>query len=273
MEMKRSNALSLLLAGYLTLLAGTVLAQEAAKKPHVPLEKTVGQVAQQAPVASLLVINAGGAKLEGDKLTLTGVSANSIVFADRPVRAAGHITTDEIVKQWGEGADNFEKDPPNATVSVLGGGSDVGDAVVTLKSPKLDGTTLTFDVTVLEGNLSGASGLLRSSSTIGEGGTTLAGTRSVRPLALRSELISPARVMARLITHSPHTIRQPTHALRDTGWDPGVIAVTRHITVACRTVSGNRTTPGRFSRPGPQANSNRPSSKFLARLPPAGTPI
>jgi len=36
---------------------------------------------------------------------------------------------------------------------------DVSDAVVTLKTPKLDGTTLTFDITVLEGNLTGASGL------------------------------------------------------------------------------------------------------------------
>lgn len=54
------NAYSLLLAGSFTLLAGTVLAQDAATKPHVPLQKTVGQVSQQAPVASLLVVNADG---------------------------------------------------------------------------------------------------------------------------------------------------------------------------------------------------------------------
>jgi hypothetical protein len=40
----------------------------------------------------------------------------------------------------------------------LGDGSKVGDAVVTLKAAKLDGSDLTFDVTVLEGNLGGASG-------------------------------------------------------------------------------------------------------------------
>ncbi|MDM9645407.1 hypothetical protein [Rhizobium sp. S163] len=154
----RMNKVALLLAGSLTLLAGTALGQDMAKAPHVPLQKTVGQVSQQAPVASLLVVNADGAKLEGDKLVLTGVAANSIIFSDRPTRAAGHIATDEIVKQWGAGADSFDKDPPNATVSVLGGGSNVSDAVVTLKSPKLDGATLTFDVSVLEGNLSGTSG-------------------------------------------------------------------------------------------------------------------
>ncbi|MDM9627923.1 hypothetical protein QTL95_18685 [Rhizobium sp. S152] len=138
-------------------MSGIAAAQEA-RKPHVPLEKTIGQVTQQAPAAALLVLNADGAKLEGDKLVLTGVSANAIVFSDRPVRAAGHLATDEIVKQWNSGPDSFEKDPPNATVSVLGGGSDVSDAVVTLRAPKLDGATLTFDVTVLEGNLAGTTG-------------------------------------------------------------------------------------------------------------------
>ena len=90
---------------------------------------------------------------------MTGVLANSIVFADRPVRAAGHVTTAQLIQQWDEGADNFIKDPPNATVSVLGGdGSKVGDAVVTLMSPKLEGGDLTFKVSVLEGSLAGASG-------------------------------------------------------------------------------------------------------------------
>jgi hypothetical protein len=157
--MTHRKAFGLLLAGTLGLMSAvSVLAQEAAKTPHVPLEKTIGQVTQKAPIASLLVINSEGAKLDGGKLVLSGVAKSAVVFADRPTRAAGHLATDELVKQWGEGPDSFDNDPPNATVSVLGGGSDVSDAVVTLKSPKLDGTTLTFDVTVLEGNLAGASG-------------------------------------------------------------------------------------------------------------------
>lgn len=156
--MIRIKPIRLLLPGLIALLAGAAIAQDAARAPNAPLRKTVGQVSQQAPVASLLVVNADGAKLEGNTLVLTGVSANSIIFADRPTRAAGHIATSEIVSQWGAGADSFDKDPPNATVSVLGGGSNVSDAVVTLKSPKLDGTTLTFDVSVLEGNLAGVTG-------------------------------------------------------------------------------------------------------------------
>ncbi|BCH28479.1 hypothetical protein MesoLjLc_04090 [Mesorhizobium sp. L-8-10] len=135
------------------------LAQEADAKPHVPLQKTIGQVTPTGPVPSLFVLNSAGAKLEGNKLTMTGVAPNSIVFADRPVRAAGHVTTEQFIMQWDEGKDNFIKDPPNATISVLGGdGSKVEDAVVTLMKPLLEAGNLTFEVAVLEGSLSGGSG-------------------------------------------------------------------------------------------------------------------
>ncbi len=115
-------------------------------------------VTPTGPAPSPAVINSAGATLENNKLTLTGVSANSILFADRPVRAAGHVATQQFIMQWDEGKNNFAKDPPNATVSVLGGdGSKVSDAVVTLKSPRLDGNNLTFEVSILEGSLNGAS--------------------------------------------------------------------------------------------------------------------
>jgi hypothetical protein len=136
-----------------------VQSQDAPTKPHMPLEKSVGRVTPTGPIPSLAVLNAAGAKLEGGKLILVGVSPSSIVFADRPVRAAGHVMTEQFIMQWDEGKDNFANDPPNATVSVLGGdGSKVSDAVVTLRSPKLEGGNLTFEVTVLEGSLTGSSG-------------------------------------------------------------------------------------------------------------------
>ncbi len=145
--------------GGLALAATAAVAQDSTKKQHVPLDKAIGVVTPTAPVPSLAVINSDGVKIDGEKLVLTGVSANSIVFADRPVRAAGHVATEQFIMQWDEGKDNFAVDPPNATVSVLGGGgSGVSDAVVTLKSPKLEGNTLTFDIAVLEGNLDGATG-------------------------------------------------------------------------------------------------------------------
>lgn len=143
-----------LLVGALLVAAGPGLAQDATPTPNIPLKKTIGQVTPTGPVPSLFVLNADGAALKDGKLTLTGVDANSIVFADRPVRAAGHVMTEQFVQQWDEDKDNFAYDPPNATISVLGGdGSDVDDAVVTLMNPVLEGSTLTFDVAVLEGGI------------------------------------------------------------------------------------------------------------------------
>jgi hypothetical protein len=120
--------------------------------------KTVGHVSKPETSASLVVINANSAELDGDKLVLNGVAASAIVFSERPQKAAGHLATGDLIEQWGQGPDNFNDDPPNATVSVLGPGKEPSDAVVTLKHPKLDGTTLTFEVSVLEGSLQGASG-------------------------------------------------------------------------------------------------------------------
>jgi hypothetical protein len=134
-------------------------AQSAAQpKPHMPLEKSIGQSKPEV-VPSLFVLNSKGASLKDGKLVLAGISPNAIVFADRPVRSAGHDLTSRIVEDWGNGSDNFAKDPPNATVSGFKkDGSAVLDAVVVLKSPKLDGDKLTFDVDVLEGDLAGADG-------------------------------------------------------------------------------------------------------------------
>lgn len=108
-------------------------------------------------VPSLIVMNARGASLQGQTLTLAGVSPNSIVFADRPVRSAGHLLTRHLLEEWT--LVSFAKDPPNATVSVLSkDGASVRDAVVELRGPHLDGDRLTFSVRVLEGDLAGADG-------------------------------------------------------------------------------------------------------------------
>ena len=139
--------------------AAPSLAQTAPPAPeHVPLKKTIGQAGPDI-VPSLIVMNARGAGLQGGKLTLTGVAPNSIVFADRPVRAAGHTLTTDLLEEWApnnESDESFTKDPPNGTVSVFStDGSKIRDAVVVLKTAKLEGDKLTFDVDVLEGELTG----------------------------------------------------------------------------------------------------------------------
>ena len=130
------------------------LAQDAIQAPG---QKHIGGKPQIIP--SLAVLNSRGAGLTDGKLTMSGVTPNSIIFADRPYRTAGHVLTSEFIKQWGEGKDSFAKDPPNATISVLSkDGNSVEDAVVELRSPKLEGDSLTFEVSVLEGEIKAADG-------------------------------------------------------------------------------------------------------------------
>ena len=62
-------------------------------------------------VPSLAVLNSGGAKLEGGKLTMSGIAPNSIVFADRPVRAAGHVLTVRFHQAVGRGQRQFRQGP------------------------------------------------------------------------------------------------------------------------------------------------------------------
>jgi len=121
-------------------------------------QQTIGQGKPEL-VPSLIVLNARGATLQGQQLTLVGVASNAIVFADRPVRSAGHVLTTHVLEEWGAGSDSFAKNPPNATVSVFSkDGESVRDAVVVLKTPTMSGEQLTFDVQVLEGELAGADG-------------------------------------------------------------------------------------------------------------------
>jgi hypothetical protein len=122
--------------------------------------KVIGTPQQPQVVPSMIVINAQGAKIANQKLVLEGVSPNAIVFADRPVRAAGHAMTAQLLEEWSDSsADSFAKEPPNATISVMRKEKDkVYDAVVVLKSPKLEGERLTFDIALLEGDISKADG-------------------------------------------------------------------------------------------------------------------
>ncbi len=123
--------------------------------------KTIGTpttAAKPEIVPSLFVLNSRGATLQGDTLTLTGVMPQSIIFADRPVRSAGHQLTADVIADWGTGDDSFTKNPPNATVSVFSKDGSVKDAVVVLKNPKLEGDKLTFSVQTLEGDLNGGDG-------------------------------------------------------------------------------------------------------------------
>jgi hypothetical protein len=137
---------------------GSASAQDKSNAIKAPATKAIGSGKSQVEPA-LIVLNSKGASIKDGKLVLTGISPNSIMFADRPVRAAGHVLTAHLLEEWATGKDSFAADPPNATVSVLKkDGSDVVDAVVTLNAPKMEQDNLSFDVEVLEGSLEGGDG-------------------------------------------------------------------------------------------------------------------
>ena len=120
------SALFGLCTGIVALFAAPLaaLAQDAIA---APAQKTIGQPQSTKGdmIPSLAVINSRGATLQGNILTMTDVGLNSIVFADRPYRAAGHVLTKHFLKEWDEGSDSFAKDPPNATISVLSAEGDL----------------------------------------------------------------------------------------------------------------------------------------------------
>jgi hypothetical protein len=60
---------------------------------------------------------------------------------------------------WKQGPESFLKDPPNATLSTFQKGKDdLLDVVVTLRNPRLKGKDLSYDVTVISGQLPKAAG-------------------------------------------------------------------------------------------------------------------
>ena len=106
----------------------------------------------------LFVQNAKDVSLGEGTLTLKGIAPTTTFFTDRPERIAGHMTTEDFVQSWGEGEDSFAADPPNASLSVFEE-DEIVDVVVTLMNPRLEGENLTYDINVLEGEVTKISGV------------------------------------------------------------------------------------------------------------------
>jgi hypothetical protein len=129
----------------------TVLAVGIAVLPGLGF--AAGTPAVKQKVELLFVQNSRGVAIDKDKgtLTLKGVSPTTLWFSDRPVRMAGHFSMKEYLATWGEGADSFRTDPPNATLSVFEEGQDdLLDVVVKLQNPRLQGDDLLYDITLID---------------------------------------------------------------------------------------------------------------------------
>jgi hypothetical protein len=109
------------------------------------------------PVQYLFVQGAETASLADGVLRMGTVNAATIFFSDRPVRDAGHLPTEDLVANWGEGEDSFADDPPNATLSILSG-PEPQEIVIVLTAPRLEDGDLVYDVEVLEGNETASGG-------------------------------------------------------------------------------------------------------------------
>lgn len=87
---------------------------------------------------------------DGERLTLQGVSAQTLFFAERPARVAGHLPTAEFLQHWVNGTHSFKADPPNASLAFVDRGVESA-VVLELSEPALAGTTLTFRARALDG--------------------------------------------------------------------------------------------------------------------------
>jgi hypothetical protein len=89
-------------------------------------------------------------------IRLVKVGQQTLYFADRPERIAGHIKMADYLTEWTAkaGKDNFAKDPPNATISVYEPGQANNKvAVITISNPKVDGADLVYNYKLIDGTV------------------------------------------------------------------------------------------------------------------------
>ncbi len=108
----------------------------------------------------LFVQTADHVTFKDNTLTLHGSSPTTLFFSDRPERITGHQGTGIFVENWSDGNNSFASDPPNAALVILGDeDTEVAEIVVELKNPKLVNDSLSYGVTVLDGNMPSSGGV------------------------------------------------------------------------------------------------------------------
>jgi len=143
MKLLRAAALALL-----PLLAGPALAQQTSNKHVVPTDQ---------PIELMFVQTAKSIVFDGKTLTLQGIPAATLFFADRPERLVGHMANDRFAELWNGNAEGFKADPPNAALSLLAD-KENEPVIVELSSVTLSGDSISYDVRVLSGQLPATAG-------------------------------------------------------------------------------------------------------------------
>jgi hypothetical protein len=134
----------------LTSLAGTLLAgcgQESERQKtqsSVSDEMVPEKPADDGLVELLFVQEAGGVRFADGNLTLTDLNPQTLYFADRPDDIAGFLTYKEYVELVYDGPDNFEEEPPNATLLTVDGDKMIETVLELSAKPVMVGEDMVF---------------------------------------------------------------------------------------------------------------------------------
>jgi hypothetical protein len=120
---------------------------------------SAGQRREAGGVEALFVQSSAAFSSAAGEITLRGLAAATVFFADRPRREAGHMPSPRFLELWDDETANFAIEPPHAVLSFLDEPADaLADVVVVLHEPRLDGDDLTYRVDVLNGTLPATGG-------------------------------------------------------------------------------------------------------------------
>ena len=101
---------------------------------------------------AVFVQNASAFSAHDDQITLHGVAAATIYFANHPQREAGHIPSRRFLELWDGADESFASAPPAAVISFLADTKDAPpDVVVTLHDPRFHDNEMTYRVEVRDG--------------------------------------------------------------------------------------------------------------------------
>ena len=105
---------------------------------------------EEAKKQYLFVQTANEGRLDGNVLTMSGLSPTIVYFSDRPGREVGFLTYPEFLGAWKRAANSFASDPPNASLTYRDNGKPAV-AVLTLSEPSFSGGDLSYKVRFLQG--------------------------------------------------------------------------------------------------------------------------
>ncbi len=139
----------------LSSLAGTLLAscgqqsESESAQSGVTDEMVPEQPADDGLVELLFVQEAGGVRFANGRLTLTDLNPQTLYFADRPDDVAGFLGYREYVELVYTGPDNFEEEPPNATLLTIDGDRMIETVLELSAKPVMEGDDMVFSAVKL----------------------------------------------------------------------------------------------------------------------------